>query len=486
MTRSTTFSLTRMTHAQHGAKRALLVSSFVCTALAPAGALFAQGVKPVAPSAADKTTVAPQSTTILVNRVAAVVNNEPILQSKVMERIIRLGAARAQPDSVVEGLVKTTTQDLIDDELLVQRAKIAKIEVVESDLQQAVDAEVKDIRGRFSGGDADFVKALKESGFGSVEDFRKDKEDEYRREFLKRDLIAKEKRDGKITPVNVSESDVTAELERSKDQLAQKPASVGFRQIVFAITPSEASRRRARAKIDSLRKELEVHPQDFESIAKRESQDPGSKELGGDLGWNRRGQMVPEFDRVMFALNPGVISPVVETTYGYHLIRVDKVQPAEVKARHIFIKFTVDSSDEVRVRKLADSVATAWRGGASFDTLSAHFHDEAAGEQRSVPEFTRDSLPVSYHDAVMGHKVDDIVGPFTIADPQTALKKPVILQITKMEEVGQYSVSEMRQRIRASLADFRGMRRYLDGLRAQAYVWTYTEPKSAVAAKGSN
>ena len=58
------------------------------------------------------------------------------------------------------------------------------------------------------------------------------------------------------------------------------------------------------------------------------------RQQGGDLGWNRRGPMVPEFDRVMFALNPGVLSPSWRP-FGYHIIRVDRVQPAEVKARHI-------------------------------------------------------------------------------------------------------------------------------------------------------
>jgi peptidyl-prolyl cis-trans isomerase SurA len=470
-----------MTDAQHRHSRALVFTVLASAAFLSSAPLQGQGTTTPPPAASDRADTAQPSGTIMVNRVAAVVNNEPILMSKVMERVIRMRDPRSQPDSAaIDSMVRNATQELIDDELLVQKAKLEKIEVIDADLDAAVDAEVKDVRARFPT-EAEFVRALKESGFGSIDDFRKDKEDEFRREFYKRDLIAKEKRDGKVTPVNVTEDEVTTELERSKESLAKRPATVGFRQIILPITPSEASKRLARVKIDSLRKELEAHPQDFESIAKRESMDPGSKELGGDLGWNRRGVMLPEFDRVMFALNPGVISPVVETSFGYHLIRVDKIQPSEVKARHILIKFTVDSTDQARVEKLADSVATAWRAGANFDTLSAHFNDEANGEQRSVPEFARDSLPVSYHDAVMGHKVNDIVGPFLISDPSTSLHKPVILQITKMEEVGEYSVTEMRQRIRASLSDFRGTRRYLDGLKDQSYVWVYEEPKRATA-----
>lgn len=445
-----------------------------CIALLGATAMPAQVTKPAA--AAASTSAAQQSEPIIVNRVSAVVNSESILLSKVMERVIRMRDPNSTPDSAtLAALEKTALQDLIDDALLVQKAKAEKIQIIEADLQQAVDAEIKDVRGRFKGAEPEFLRALKESGFGSVEDFRKTKEDEFRREFYKRDIIAKFKRDGKIAPAGVSEADVTAELERSKDQLAKKPATVGFRQIVFPLAPSEASKKKARARIDSLRKEVEARPGDFESIAKRESMDPSSKELGGDLGWNRRGVMLPEFDRAMFTLNPGVISPIVETGYGYHIIRVDKVQAAEVKARHILISFAVDSLDEARAKKLADSIAVVWRAGANYDTLSAHYHDEGNAEARSLPEFPRDELPVSYQTAIAGHKVNDIVGPFTIDDPTTKLKKPVLLQLTKMEEIGEYSVSEMRQRIRTSLSEFRGTRRFLDGLRAEAFVWTYQE-----------
>jgi len=73
--------------------------------------------------------------------------------------------------------------------------------------------------------------------------------------------------------------------------------------------PSPAAKERARAKAESLLVELKTGS-DFEKLAKRESMDPGSKDNGGDLGWNRRGRMVAEFDRWMFALAPGQLSPV--------------------------------------------------------------------------------------------------------------------------------------------------------------------------------
>src|SRR5207302_10547720 len=118
----------------------------------------------------------------------------------------------------------------------------------------------------------------------------------------------------------------------------------------------------AKAKAESLLVDIKKGA-DFELLAKRESMDPGSKETGGDLGWNRRSQMVREFDRWMFALAPGQLSPVIETQYGYHIIRLDRAQPQEVKARHILIKPKMDSADVAAARLRADSVLAIWKNG---------------------------------------------------------------------------------------------------------------------------
>ena len=112
--------------------------------------------------------------------------------------------------------------------------------------------------------------------------------------------------------VAVSESEITEAFEKNRAELPKRPSTLTFRQIVIATASTQKAKDVARAKAESLLVEIN-HGGDFASIAKRESQDPGSKEQGGDLGWNRRGQMVRAFDEMMFALNPGQVSPVVET-----------------------------------------------------------------------------------------------------------------------------------------------------------------------------
>jgi len=197
--------------------------------------------------------------------------------------------------------------------------------------------------------------------------------------------------------------------------------------------------------------------------------DPSSKELGGDLGWNRRGQMVAEFARWMFALAPGQMSPVIETPFGFHIIRVDRVQPGEVKARHILIKPHIDSADVAAARLRADTVKMLWQGGASFDSLAARYHD-AEEEKGSLQPFDRAQLPESYRTAFEGKGTGAFIDPFPIDDPARGAKKYVVAQIVKADDGGDYTLSDFKNQIRDQLAQERGMRRVIDQMRKDLYV----------------
>lgn len=421
---------------------------------------------------------------IPLDRVVAVVGDVPITQSDLQERVLakRQEGAQLPTDSAgFHAFLLGVVNELVEEELLLQKAKDLKIEVPDADVNNTVDKQIKDIRSRFAS-DAEYKNELLKAGLGSPEEFRRFRADQVRRNELISRTVKQLREDGKIISANVTDAEVEDAYERNKASLPKREASVAWRQIIIAPKPTEKAKAVARARADSILAELKAGG-DFELIARRESDDPGSKANGGDLGWNRRGRMVPEFDRWMFALPPGQLSPVIETAFGYHIIRVDRIQPGEVKARHILIAPKVDSADVTRAHLEADSVAAAWRAGASFDSLAKKHHDFASGEETTLlTPFPRAQLPTAYQQAFADKKAKDIV-TFEIPGNATVPAKVVVAQIEKVEEGGDLTLAEVKERFRSRLAEEGGIKRLMDSLRKQTYVSVHQDALIPTAAE---
>jgi peptidyl-prolyl cis-trans isomerase SurA len=246
--------------------------------------------------------------------------------------------------------------------------------------------------------------------------------------------------------------------------------------MVIAPTASPAEKAIARAKTDSLRAEIKAGG-DFERIAKRESMDSATKDLGGDLGWRKRGDLPVELERLLFgplALKQGEVSPVVESPFGFHLLRIDRSNPpAEVKVRQILIMPKIDSADVQRARVLSDSIVGALRHGAPFDTLARLYHDRAEDAPGLIPEQPIDSLPPSYQAGLKDAKKDSIV-VFPIPT-NFGYPKFVIAEIASTSEPGDYTYDELKAQIRSRLQDVGQMRKYIDQQRKMVYVRVYPD-----------
>jgi peptidyl-prolyl cis-trans isomerase D len=111
-------------------------------------------------------------------------------------------------------------------------------------------------------------------------------------------------------------------------------AQVKVRHILISVDPNAgpqadaAAKAKAQGILDQLRKD---NGKDFAELAKKNSDDPGSKDQGGELGWLKHGATVAEFDQTAFAQQPGQISGLVRTRFGYHIIQTEEKQDAHVK-----------------------------------------------------------------------------------------------------------------------------------------------------------
>ncbi|QBY52908.1 SurA N-terminal domain-containing protein [Cupriavidus oxalaticus] len=103
---------------------------------------------------------------------------------------------------------------------------------------------------------------------------------------------------------------------------------------ILIVAPKDApagERQAAKDKATKLLEELRKHPETFADVAKKRSQDPGSAEKGGDLGFMGRGALVKPFEEAMYALKDGQISDVVETDYGFHIIKLTGIKASETR-----------------------------------------------------------------------------------------------------------------------------------------------------------
>lgn len=219
----------------------------------------------------------------------------------------------ADKDGKVLEFRKQVLERLVDEELLFQEAKTAKVLPDKG----AIDAEVEKARAQFPTPEA-FKEALVKNSLT---------EEELRAVFTRNlgiqgfveKVVAKD--------VTVSDAEVHDFYTGNKEKF-ETPEQARARHILVTVEEKadEKTRLAAKAKAEDLLAQLKAGA-NFEELAKKNSDCPSAPQ-GGDLGMFGHGQMVPEFDQAAFALNPGELSGVVTTKFGYHIIKLEEKKPA--------------------------------------------------------------------------------------------------------------------------------------------------------------
>lgn len=133
---------------------------------------------------------------------------------------------------------------------------------------------------------------------------------------------------------------------------------------------SDAARAEVRRRATRVLRQARRRGADFGELAREHSEDPGSAARSGDLGWFLRGRMIAPFEEAVFdAERPGVIPRLVETRFGFHVIRVDGIReegdvPRAEAERELAESLYVEAEANARARRAAEAVLAAWRGGS--------------------------------------------------------------------------------------------------------------------------
>jgi peptidyl-prolyl cis-trans isomerase SurA len=356
---------------------------------------------------------------------------------------------------------------MIDEQLVIQQAeRDTAIQVSEQEVQDAVEQTYQNVRRQFTS-DSEFESQLRQAGFASPEEWRRYLAEQQRRSILRQRLVESLRGQGKLRPIPPTDSAMRAYWEQSSGQLPRRPPVVSFRQVVVVPQADSAALQAAYQLAESLVVELRRGRADFAAVARRSSDDTLSRAAGGELGWFRRGVMVRDFENAAFAMRPGQISDPVLTEYGFHIIKVERAQPAEIFARHILITPEIGQEEIARARQLADSIHDVLGTGAPFDSLARRFSDPQ--EPRLAEDVPISELPPEYRERLTSDSTTGLKPPFVIG---AGSPKPrfVILQLLERQGEGAMTYEEMKGVIRERLSQDLAMRYYLRQLRNQTYV----------------
>jgi peptidyl-prolyl cis-trans isomerase D len=171
------------------------------------------------------------------------------------------------------------------------------------------------------------------------------------------------------------EARVRAAYEQHPDRY-HVPEQVHARHILFKLAKDappeevEATRKKAEAARGRLASGV-----DFAALARELSDDPGSKDKGGDLGFFARGQMVPPFEQAAFSLEPGKVSEPVRTDFGFHLVQVEERRPAEDRSfeqvrEELARELLTQDAGQVQARKDADELLQGIRKGRTLEDVA--------------------------------------------------------------------------------------------------------------------
>jgi peptidyl-prolyl cis-trans isomerase SurA len=395
--------------------------------------------------------------------VVAVVGDTVLLRSDLalfLEQVRAQGQTVPAPGPELDAMLQSMLQERVSDLLLIEAARNSGLAVTEEEIQLAIDEQIREVRGRFPS-EAAYTQALAEAG-RTPESYRA----ELGRQFADQTLVQRYIRQAttQMAPPAVSDAEIRAFFEANRARFGTRPASVSFQQVIVRPVPGDSARAAALRTAEQVLREL-GEGAEFEVLARRYGTD-GTRERGGDLGWFRQGQMVRSFDQVVFAMRPGQTSGVVETEFGFHIIKLERTRGPERQARHILIRPEITQADIGRARQRADSVATAIRGGASAPDLAARYDTpDAARFQSEVPI---DRLPPAFVSALEGAQPGAVAGPLQVENgPNPAF---AVLRVTARQTAGDYTAEDQRERIVDAIREQKLLDRLLEQLRRDTYV----------------
>ena len=258
-------------------------------------------------------------------------------------------------------------KDLITNKLLVAKAEIDSILVEDNQVDQELNSRMALIINQV-GSEDEIEKYYNKT----IAEFKKELFDD-----IKEQLIVTKMRREILADIAVSPEEVKDFYESvPRDSLPYFSTQVKVSQIVKVPEVGKVQKDKVRGELLEIRDKI-INGESFEILATLYSQDPGSAQNGGNLGFVGRGMFQPEFEAAVFKLKEGEVSMPIETEFGFHLIKKIKKRGNLFNSRHILLQPDFSDSDIKRTKDFLDSLkGLAYSDSVTFEELAREYSDD--------------------------------------------------------------------------------------------------------------
>jgi peptidyl-prolyl cis-trans isomerase SurA len=371
--------------------------------------------------------------------------------------------ATLTPDEV-QHMRREILKRMIQEKVLVAQADAESLQVVREDIIKQRDAHLTRLMERYNSPE-EFNEELKNIYGIGLTKLKQRLYKQYANEMLKMQLRQKMMRNIKLT-----KSEVEDFFNRYSDSLPLEPNSVNVSHIMIKVRPNPELETKALSRIKEILDKL-AGSESFEDLAKEYSEDPGTRDRGGDLGFFQMGEMDPTFERTAFKLDVGQISKPVRSQFGYHIIKLVERRERTVHAKHILIMVRAGEEDVEKTRNWLDSIGTLCANDSLFTHYAEKYSQDktSAGSGGNLGWMPEDELNSEYAETVKNLQEGNISKAVYIKPTNSAH----IFKVIKRNPERKYSLKEDWNKISQYATNFklsRDLERMVEEWQGKIYI----------------
>lgn len=379
----------------------------------------------------------------MVEGVVAVIGDKAILKSEIEQQYLQLKAS----DFTNANLRCEVMEELMFQKLLSHQAEIDSLEVTEDEINDAIDQRIDYFVSQIGS-----EKKLEDYFGKTIAQIREEFQTVFKEQRLAQRMESKITSGVKVTPQEV----LKFYNKIPEDSLPLFPEEIYLSQLVVYPKVDKSERERITKKLNGFKQRVQ-NGEDFAFLASLYSDDPGSAKVGGDLGFVKKGKLVPKFESVAFRLQEGELSDVVETKFGFHLIQMVNRRGQQFNIRHILIKPNISSNAVEKAKTKLDSIIQFMaKDTLSFEQLAIKYSEDESknnggvivNPQTGSSSFVLEELEFSVSSTIDGLKENEYSKP-TVFVSFDGRKGCRIINVDRIIEEHQANLKEDYDRIQS-------------------------------------